>query len=84
MERQEVVVEGPITVAEVTLIPVARVSLNSWQVKGNVSFFGVKQAMGVVVVSPSVRRAFRASGEEVPLDRFIQEAPGIEEILEKI
>jgi hypothetical protein len=68
----------------VTLIPVTKVSLNYWRGKQGVSFFGFKQPVTVVVVSPTEKRAFRVTGEEVPLDQLIQEAPSIKEILEGI
>jgi len=84
MEKKEVEIGSPVTVAGVTLIPVIKVSLNYWRRNGSLSFFGVKQPIGVVVVSPSAKRAFRITGEEVPLDQFIQEVPGIKEVLEGI
>ncbi len=84
MEKKEVEIGNPVTIAGVTLIPVIKVSLNYWRRNGNLSFFGVKQPIGVVVVSPSAKRAFRITGEEVPLDQFIQEVPSIREELEGI
>jgi len=84
MEKKEVKIGNPVTVAGVTLIPVVKVSLNYWRGNGSVSFFGAKQPIGVVVVSPSAKRAFRITGEEVPLDQLIQEVPGIKEVLEGI
>ena len=81
MEKKEVEIGSPVTVAGVTLIPVIKVSLNYWRRNGSLSFFGVKQPIGMVVVSPSGKRAFRITGEEVPLDQFIQEAPRIKEVL---
>ena len=84
MEAKKVIIDNPVAVAGVTLIPVAKVSLNSWHSNRGSSFFGVKQPIGVVVVSPSARQAFRITGEEVSLDQFIQEVPGIKEILEGI
>jgi len=84
MEKKEVEIGNPVTVAGVTLIPVVKVSLNYWRGNGSVSFFSVKKPIGVVVVSPSAKRAFRITGEEVPLDQFIQEVPGIKEVLEGI
>ena len=84
MEKKEVKIGNPVTVAGVTLIPVVKVSLNYWRGNGSVSFFGAKQPIGVVVVSQSAKRAFRITGEEVPLDQFIQEVPGIKEVLEGI
>jgi len=84
MKEKEIEIGSPVTVAGVTLIPVIKVSLNYWRRNGSLSFFGVKQPIGMVVVSPSGKRALRITGEEVPLDQFIQEVPGIKEVLEGI
>lgn len=84
MKEKEIEIGSPVTVAGVTLIPVIKVSLNYWRLNGSLSFFGVKQPIGMVVVSPSGKRAFRITGEEVPLDQFIQEVPGMKEVLEGI
>ena len=81
MEKKEVGIGNPVVVAGVTLIPIAKVSLNYWHSNGGISFFGVKQPFAVVVVSPSAKRAFRITGKEVSLDQLIQEVPGMEEIL---
>jgi len=84
MEKKEIEIGNPVTVAGVTLIPLIKVSLNYWRRNGSLSFFGVKQPNGVIVVSPSAKRAFRITGEEVPLDQFVQEVPGIKEVVEGI
>ncbi len=84
MEKKEVRIDTPVAIDGVTLIPVAEISRNYWHGNGGISFFGVKQLISVVVVSQSTKRAFRVSGEEVPLDQLIQEVPAIKEILEKI
>ena len=82
MEKKEVEIGNPVTIAGVTLIPVTKVSLNYWRSKDSISFFGIKQPFSVVVVSPSEKKAFRIRGEEVPLDQLIQEVPGIKELLD--
>jgi uncharacterized spore protein YtfJ len=84
MKEKEIEIGSPVTVAGVTLIPVIKVSLNYWRRNGSLSFFGVKQPIGMVVVSPSGKRALRITGQEVPLDQFIQEVPGMKEVLEGI
>ena len=84
MEKKEVRIGNPVTVAGVTVIPVAQVSLHYWCSKGGISFFGIKQPVSVVVVSLPVKKAFGITGEEVPLDQLIQEVPGIKEVLERI
>ena len=65
-----------------TLVPIVKASLNYWHGKGRLSFFGIKQPVSVVVVSPQTKRAFRINGEEVSLDQLIKEVPGIKEVLE--
>ena len=84
MEKEEIKIEAPFTVAGVTLVPIVKTQLNRWQTKDRLSFFGIKQPVSIVVVSPQVKRAFRISGEEVPLDQLIEEVPDIKEILERI
>ena len=84
MEKEELVIGKPVAVAGVTLIPVARVSLNYWRRKSSFSYYGVKQLSMVVVVSPLMTKALSVTGEEIPLDRVIREVPGIEEVLAEI
>jgi len=79
-----VVIEKPVAVAGITLVPVTKLSLNCWRGKRCFSCFSVKQPVGVVVVSQSAKRAFRITGEEISLDQLITEAPGIKEALEGI
>jgi len=84
MEKEEVGTDNPVAIAEVTLIPVAKVSLNYRHDNSTISFFGAKQPVAVVVISGTTKKAFRTTGEEVPLDQLIQEVPDIKEILDRI
>ena len=81
METKEAVINNPVTIAGVTLIPIVRVSQSYWHGNSGISFIGFKQPVSVVVISPSVKKAFRVTGEEVPLDQLIQEVPGVKEII---
>ena len=84
MEKNKVIVENPVTVAGVTLVPVTRVLSHHWCREHIFSCFDIKQPVGVVVVSPSAKKAFRITGEEIPLDQLITEFPGIKEVVERI
>ena len=84
MEKKEVTVGNPVTIAGITLIPVTEISLHSWQHKESISFLGIKQPLSVVVISPLEKKAFKISGEEVPLDQLIAEVPDIKELLNAI
>ena len=84
MEKKEVIVENPVTVAGVTLIPVTRVLSYHWCRKHSFSCFDIKQPVGVVVISPSAKKAFRITGEEISLGQLITEFPGIKDVVERI
>ncbi len=84
MEKKEVRTDNPVKIVGATLIPVVEVSLNYWHDKKGIAFFGIKQPVRVVVVTPSVKKAFMVSGEEVSLNQLIQEMPDIKAILEEI
>ena len=81
MEKKELALNNPVAVGAVTLIPIVEVQLNYWCRNSHASFWSVKQPVAVAIASPSAKRASRITGEEVPLDQFIQDVPGIEEIL---
>ena len=84
MEKKEVGIGNPVAVAGVTLIPVLQVSVSYWRGGNGISFMGVKQPVSIVVVSPSAKKAFRVTGEEVSLNQLIQEVPDVKGILEGI
>jgi len=78
-----VIIGSPIAIAETTLIPVVKSSLNC-QSSGKTMFFsGVKQPVSIVVASPSAKKAFEITGQEIPLDQLIQEVPDLIQILER-
>ena len=84
MEKKEVIIGSPVTVAGITIVPVTQVSLYYWCGKGGISFFGLKKPVSVVVSTPEEKKAFRITGEEIPLDQLIQEVPGMKEKLGEI
>ena len=83
MEKKELNIDRPVTVAGVTLIPVSEVSLSHWHHKRGIFYSGSKQPVSVVIISPSVKKAFRITGEEITLDQLVHEVPNIKEMLEE-
>jgi len=83
MENNEIIIERPVVIAGVTIIPVTKVLMNCHSGE-RISFFGFKQPINVVLASTSMKRAFRITGEEVTLEQLIQEVPDIVEVLERI
>ena len=84
MEKKEIVIENPVVIRGVTLVPIVKVLMNSGHGKGGTSVFAVKQPVAVIVVFPSVKRAFRVTGEEVSIGQLVEEVPAIEEVLERL
>ena len=82
METKREIVDAPVTVTGgVTIIPVAEISVSSWSSKRGSALWGGKQPVGIIVISQSMKRAFRITGEEVALEQFRQEVPGVEQAL---
>ena len=81
MEKKEVTIANPVTVAGITLIPVSKVTINCWHGKRGVAFSGSKQPDSIIIVTPSAKRAFRITGEEITFDQLSQEIPEIMELI---
>ena len=84
MGKKEVVVEDIVTIAGVTLIPVADITIKYWHGDGKFMLLGIKRPTFVVLVTPSFRKAFRISGEEISLDLLMHEVPAIVGTLERL
>jgi uncharacterized spore protein YtfJ len=77
MEKKEVTIANPITVAGVTLILISKAAINCWHGKRGFAFSGSKQPDSIIIVTPSAKRAFRITGEEISLNQLVQEVPEI-------
>jgi len=82
MEKKELKAEQPVAVAGLTLVPVVRVSLNSWQENGLTTFYGSKQPVSIVIISSSTEKAFNMNGEEISLERLAGKVAEIRRLLE--
>ena len=81
---KQVTIGNPLMIGDVTLIPVEKVSVSHWRQGARLCFFGNKQVVCIVALSPGARKAFRITGEEVPLDQLASELPEIKEALERV
>lgn len=81
MEEKKIVINKPVSVAGLNLIPVTQVSLGLWSARAGEAFLAIKQPIAVVVVSSQKNRAFRMTGEEVLLEELVQEYPGLKDYL---
>jgi hypothetical protein len=58
--------------------------MNHWHGKRGIACSGSRQPVGIILVTPSAKRAFRLTGEEITLDQLAQEIPDIRQTLEEI
>ncbi len=84
MEKKEVTIINPVTVAGVTIIPVSKVTINHWHSRQGIAFYGSAEPESIIIVTPSAKRAFHITGEEITFDQLAQEIPDIRETLEEI
>ena len=77
------IVAGPMAIAGITLILVVKLSMNCQLAGGNIFFSGLKQPVGLVVTSPSAKKAFDINGEEVPVSTLVHQTPGLLSVLEE-
>ncbi|MFC1919382.1 hypothetical protein ACFLWX_01150 [Chloroflexota bacterium] len=76
--KEKIVVENPLKVAGLSIIPVVRISVNCACLNKGISLFGKKEPAAIIIKYSEVKRAFRPTGEEILLEDFRQEFPGID------
>ena len=81
MEKQKVSAGQYITVGDIRLLPITRTLMGCWEVNGGIICSGSMDLVGIVAVSPEGQRALNARGEEVPVDRYLEQVPGLKELL---
>ena len=81
MEKKEIEISSPLKVRGVTVISVIKSSLQCRRYRAGISFLGTRQPVSVVIISPSGKKAFRITGEEMPLDQLIQEIPAVKKLI---
>ena len=84
MEKKERTIVSSTKVAGITVIPVSKVIINCWHSQRGIAFSGSRQPESIIIVTPSAKRAFRITGEEITLDQLIRETPDIMEMLREI
>lgn len=83
MGREKTVIESPVALEDVILVPITRESVNYRRLNDGCSFFVTKRPIAVVVVSGSVKTVFRISGEKISLKQLVREFPDIRDSLKE-
>ena len=82
MKIEEVKAGQPIRVGEMTLVPIERTFVSGVCIEGGAVVQGSKGLAGMVVVSGKSRYAIDLTGEEVPLDRYLEQVPELARFLD--
>jgi len=77
-EKKEIIAGSPVTAAGLTLIPIIEMRLNHWRHRNSFSSLGSRKVIGIIVVTPSVKKAFDINGNEVALEELKGEFPDLE------
>jgi len=81
MEVEELSVDEEITIGDMTLIPIVKVSIFTRSWAKNIFLSGSKKPEAIVILTPLETKVLKISGEEVPLEKFLEEFPGLKEHL---
>ncbi len=75
------IIAGPVMITGTSLLLVVKQSVNSQPAGGTLFFSGLKQPISLVVNSESGRKAFDIGGNEVPIEKLLEEAPDLADAL---
>jgi hypothetical protein len=81
MEKEKVIIAGPMAIAGISLLLVVKQSVRCQPAGANLFFSGLKQPVSLVVNSESDRKAFDMGGNELPIGKLLEEAPDLADAL---
>ena len=70
-----------ITVGGITLLPIISTTVHCLNIERGIVCYGSKTLDGIVVVSEKWTGAINIAGEEVPVERYAEKIPEVEELL---
>ncbi len=76
---------SPITVGEITVIPLEKVSLYHVDTKEGFTMYFSKEPIGIAISSPQRRWAVDVkSGEELPIESYYEQFDDLQQILDNL
>lgn len=81
---KELHVTKPLKVGEIALIPLERISVRRHSAKERFLVYLSKEPAGIVIDSPQGRWAIDICGEQVPLETYIREVEGLQQVLDSL
>jgi hypothetical protein len=80
MEKEEIVAEEPVTIAEYTIVPIIRKSLHCHKNKEGNIFFGKKHPLAVLVTVGS-KKMLHIIEDDISMEQLIEEFPELKNLL---
>lgn len=80
MEKEEIVAEEPVTIAEYTIVPIIRKSLHCHKNKEGNIFIGTKHPLAVLVTVGS-KKMLHIIEDDVSMEQLINELPELKNLL---
>ena len=80
--EKEIFIDSCLNIAGLTLITISETSLNYRRLNSLFYFTGSKRPVITIVITPTDKKAFSISGEEIALPLLIEEFPELEKHLE--
>jgi hypothetical protein len=80
MEKEEIVAEEPVTIAEYTIVPIIRKSLHCHKNKEGNIFIGTKHPLAVLVTVGS-KKMLHIIEDDVSMEQLIKELPELKNLL---
>lgn len=84
MEAKKLILEKPLIVQGITLLPVSEISSYSRQSSWGIYLYCIKKPLAIVMISAHRKAAYAATGEDYPLQKLMQQLPPLERLLEQM
>ncbi len=81
MEKKELTIEGPVTAGNARVYVAAETRITCDSVGDRLMCSAARVPTYILIVSDAGKKAFTADGEEVAMERLMEDVPGIEELL---
>jgi hypothetical protein len=82
MEKKELTIEGPVIAGNTRIYVAAESRITCDSIGDGLMCSGTRTPTYILTISDSERRAFTAEGEEVTMERLVQEVPNMADLLE--
>ncbi len=84
MEIEEITAGQPIKVGDITLVPIIRTFVRCAGVETGIVCHGSSSPTGILVFSKEDKYALNLNGKRMPIDQYLQQVPGLVDVLELI